>query len=108
ELSQKALQKKLRSEIWADYLNGLDSMARELGKELIVWGDFVAHKEPEILRRLSKRVIVMDWQYYVTESQPLLDTAKQVASAGLRVIGAPAIITCEWGPRPSAQSLANI
>ena len=107
-LSQKALQKKSRAEIWADYLNGLDSMAHELGKELIVWGDFVAHKEPEILRRLNKRVIVMDWQYYVTEPQPLLETAKQVASAGLRVIGAPALITCEWGPRPGAQSLANV
>ncbi len=108
ELSQKGLQKKSRAEIWADYLNGLDSMAHELGKELIVWGDFVAHKEPEILRRLSKRVIVMDWQYYVTEPQPLIATAKQVVSAGLRVIGTPALITCEWGPRPGAQSLANV
>jgi hypothetical protein len=108
ELSQKALQKKLRAEIWADYLNGLDSMAHELGKELIVWGDFVVHKEPEILRHLNKRVIVMDWQYYVTDPQPLLDTAKQVASAGLRVIGTPALITCEWGPRPGAQPLANV
>jgi Glycosyl hydrolase family 20, catalytic domain len=108
DLSQKALEKKSRAEIWADYLNGLDSTAHQLGKELIVWGDFVAHKEPEILRHLDKRVIVMDWQYYVTEPQPLLDTAKQVASAGLRVIGAPALITCQWGPRPGAQSLANV
>jgi hypothetical protein len=108
ELSQKALQKKSRAEIWSDYLNGLDRVAHELGKEMIVWGDFVAHKEPEILQHLSKRVIVMDWQYYVTQPQPLLDTAKQVASAGLRVIGAPALITCEWGPRPGAQSLANV
>ena len=108
ELSQKALQKKSRAEIWADYLNSLESTARELGKELIVWGDFVANKEPEILQRLSKRVIVMDWQYYVTDPRPLADAAKRVTSAGLRVIGAPALITCEWGPRPGAQSLANI
>ena len=108
ELSRKALQKKSRAEIWADYLNSLDGIAHELGKELIVWGDFVAHKEPEILRRLSKRVIVMDWQYYVTDPQPLAETAKQVTSAGLCVIGTPALITCEWGPRPGEQSLANI
>jgi hypothetical protein len=108
ELSRKALEKRSRAEIWADYLNGLDTIARELNKELIVWGDFVAHKEPEILEHLSKRVIVMDWQYYVTDPQPLADTARKIADAGIRAIGAPALISCEWGPRPGAQTLANV
>ncbi|MGH9446804.1 MAG: family 20 glycosylhydrolase, partial [Terriglobia bacterium] len=108
ELSRRALETKSRAEIWAEYLNSLDGICRGLGKELIVWGDFVAHKEPTILPRLSKRVIVMDWQYYVTQPQPLAHLAQQVMDHGLRVIGAPAIISCEWGPRAGALQLRNI
>jgi Glycosyl hydrolase family 20, catalytic domain len=108
ELSRRALQSRTRAEIWAEYLNSLDGICRGLGKELIVWGDFVVHKEPDILRQLSKRVIVMDWQYYVTEPQPLARAARQVIDHGLRAIGAPAIISCEWGPRAGELQLRNI
>ncbi len=108
DLSKRALETRSRAEIWADYLNGLHAIARELGRELIVWGDFVVHKEPEILPRLDKRIIVMDWQYYVTDPKPLAATARQITGAGLRAIGAPALISCEWGPRAGAQSLANV
>ncbi len=108
ELSQRALQKKSRAEIWANYLNSLEAVCRELGRELIVWGDFVAHKVPDILKHLNKRVIVMDWQYYVTDPQPLRETADQITGAGLRAIGAPAIISCEWGPRAGEPTLRNI
>jgi hypothetical protein len=108
ELSRLALETKSRAEIWADYLNSLDTVCRKLGKEMIVWGDFVVHKEPGILPRLSKRVIVMDWQYYVTDPKPLAHVAEEVMEAGLRVIGAPAIISCEWGPRAGELQLRNI
>lgn len=108
ELSQQALAKRSRAEIWADYLNWLDGVCKEAGKEMIVWGDFVAHKEPAILEHLNKRVIVMDWQYYVTDPQPLIETASQITGRGLRVIGAPALVTCEWGPRPGVEVLANV
>lgn len=106
--SRRALAAKSRSQIWADYLNSLDEICRRLGKELIVWGDFVLHKEPEILPRLAKRVIVMDWQYYVTEPEPLAQAASQAIEQGLRVIGAPAIISCEWGPRMGELQLRNL
>jgi hypothetical protein len=66
------------------------------------------HKEPDILKRLSKRVVVMDWQYYVAEPQPLARAAQQVIDHGLRAIGAPAIISCEWGPRAGELQLRNI
>jgi len=108
ELSQQALAKRSRAEIWADYLNWLDGVCKEAGKEMIVWGDFVAHKEPAILEHLNQRVIVMDWQYYVTDPQPLAETASQITGHGLRVIGAPALVTCEWGPRPGREVLANV
>ncbi len=108
ELSLRALRTKSRAQIWAEYLNSLDAVCRGLGKELIVWGDFVVHKEPGILPRLSKRIIVMDWQYYVTRPQPLARVAQQVADNGLRAIGAPAIISCAWGPRAGELQLRNI
>lgn len=108
ELSRRALQTKTRAEIWAQYLNSLDDVCRSLGKDLIVWGDFVVHKEPGILPLLRKRVIVMDWQYYATDPQPLAQVAQQVMDHGLRAIGGPAIISCEWGPRAGDLQLRNI
>lgn len=108
ELSRRALETKSRAEIWAEYLNSLEGVCQALGKQLIVWGDFVVHKEPAILPRLSKRVIVMDWQYDVTDPQPVADAAQQVVQHGLRTIGAPAIIWCEWGPRAGDLQLRNI
>ena len=109
EMSRQALAKQSRAEIWADYLNWLNGICKQYGnKEMIVWGDYVAHKEPDILPRLDKSVVVMDWQYYVTDAKPLADTARTITSGGFRAIGAPALTTCEWGPRPSAQSLANV
>lgn len=108
ELSQEALKTKSRAAIWADYLNSLDAICRDLRRELIVWGDYVAHKEPDILQHLDKRVIVMDWQYYVTDPQPLRATAEKILIAGERVIGAPALISCEWGPRAGEPTLHNI
>ena len=50
----------------------------------------------------------MDWQYYVTDPKPLEQAARKVVDAGLRAIGAPAIISCRWGPRAGANALRNI
>ncbi|MGH9404670.1 MAG: family 20 glycosylhydrolase [Terriglobia bacterium] len=108
ELSRRALLKRSRAEIWAEYLNSLDDACHKLGKQLIVWGDFVVHKEPQILPRLNQRVIVMDWQYYVTNPKPLAQVAETVIAHGHGAIGAPAIISCEWGPRAGQQQLRNI
>jgi Glycosyl hydrolase family 20, catalytic domain len=108
ELSREALKSKSRVEIWAEYLNSLDHVARGLGKEFIVWGDYVLHKQPGVLPRLNKDIIVMDWQYYVTDPEPLEQAARKVIDAGLRVIGAPALISCRWGPRPGINALSNI
>lgn len=107
-LSRRALQGRTRAEIWAAYLNSLDDICRSLGKQLIVWGDFVVHKEPAILPRLNRRVIVMDWEYYVTDPSPLAQVAETVIEHGHRAIGAPAIISCEWGPRAGQLQLKNI
>jgi hypothetical protein len=108
EASRRALETRSRDEVWAGYLNSLDDVARGLGKELVVWGDHVLHKRPGVLARLNKDVIIMDWQYYVTDPKPLARAAQTVIDAGLRVIGAPALVSCRWGPRPGANALRNV
>lgn len=107
-LSRKALEKKQRYEIWAEYLNSLDHLAIGLGKQFIVWGDMVVHKEPRILERLNKSIIVMDWDYTETSSVKLNSTRTKIRAAGCRAIGAPALISYRVGPRAGTNQLANI
>ena len=107
-LSRKTLERKQRYEIWAEYLNSLDHVAESLGKQFIVWGDMVVHKEPRILERLNKSVIVMDWNYTETDPARLHNTLSKIRSAGCRAIGAPALISYRVGPRAGRDQLANI
>lgn len=107
-LSRKALAGKTRAQIWAEYLNSLAKIAGSLGKQLIVWGDFVLHKEPEILARLSKSVIVMDWNYHETDPAKIRDALLKIEANGSRAIGAPALINYQWGPRAGGEQLRNI
>lgn len=107
-MSQNALCSKSRSQIWADYLNSLNHLSEGLGKQFIVWGDFVLHKEPEILGLLSKKIIVMDWNYAETDAVTIHNTLLKIESNGSRGIGAPALINYQWGPRAGARQLRNI
>ncbi len=106
--SKQAIAAKSRGAVWADYVNSLGDLGRSLGKEFIIWGDVVAHKEPEILPHIDKRIIVMDWQYYVPDADPLRKTARGLLDDGRRVMGAPAMISCKWGPRCGEGQLRNI
>lgn len=107
-LSRKALAAKTRAEVWAEYLNSLYRIAQSLGKQWIVWGDFVLHKEPEILPRLDKNIIIMDWDYSETSSAVVEDTRRKIRANGSRGIGAPALINYKWGPRVGSEQLRNI
>ena len=107
-LSQKALQIKTRPQIWAEYLNALNQMSKKLGKQFIVWGDFVLHKEPEILGQLDKNIVIMDWNYRENSSGRIHETLAQVRANGSRGIGAPGLINYKWGPRAGTEQLRNI
>ncbi|HZZ41138.1 MAG TPA: family 20 glycosylhydrolase [Acidobacteriaceae bacterium] len=106
--SRQALQSRSRAQIWADYLNALNRAAVELRKEFIVWGDFVLHKEPQILALLDKRIVIMDWNYAETNPVPLHDTLEKIAAHGARAIGAPALSCYRWGARVGAEQLRNV
>ena len=107
-LSQKALQIKTRPQIWAEYLNALNQMSKKLGKQFIVWGDFVLHKEPEILGQLDKNIVIMDWNYRENSSGRIHETFAQVRANGSRGIGAPGLINYKWGTRAGTEQLRNI
>jgi Glycosyl hydrolase family 20, catalytic domain len=107
-LSRKALETKTRAQIWAEYLNSLHQLSVGLNKQFIVWGDVVLHNEPEILGRLNKNIIIMDWNYSETSSAKIQEAFLKVHANGSRAIGAPALIRYEWGPRAGSEQLRNI
>ena len=107
-LSRNALRAKTRAQIWAEYLNSLHQVAQGLGKQFIVWGDFVLHKEPEILPQLDKRIIIMDWNYAENSSANLYATFLKLRANGSRGIGAPGLANYKWGARVGAEQLRNI
>lgn len=106
--SREALRSRSRAAIWAEYLNALNQIAVDLRKELIVWGDFVVHKEPQILGLLDKRIVVMDWNYAATNAAPLHDTLDKIVAHGARAIGAPGLSCYRWGPRVGDEQLRNV
>ena len=107
-LSRKALQTKNRAQIWAEYLNSLNEIAVGLGKQFIIWGDVVLHKEPEILAELNKNIILMDWNYRDNSSATLRETLHKISANGSRGIGAPALTCYKWGARVGTEQLRNI
>lgn len=106
--SRKALQTKTRAQIWAEYLNSLNQIAAGVQKRLIVWGDVVIHKEPEILGKLNKSIIIMDWNYRETSSDKICEAFLKVRANGNCGIGAPGLINYKWGSRAGAEQLRNI
>jgi hypothetical protein len=108
DLSQRALRSKSRSQIWAEYLNTLGRTAESLGKQFIVWGDLVLHKDPTILNGLNKTTIIMDWNYWDTDAVAFRDAINTVKAHGARAIGAPGLISYRWGARAGVSQLANI
>ena len=107
-LSRKALEKKTRAQIWTEYLNSLHRIATSNGKQFIVWGDVVLHKEPEILDELNKNIIIMDWNYSETSSAKIREAYLTLRAKGFRGIGAPALIRYIWGSRAGTEQLRNI
>lgn len=108
EMSRKALAAKPRAQIWGEYLNQLNHLAQGLNKRFIVWGDFVLHKEPEILARLDKSIVIMDWNYWDTGAIQFHDVLAKVNAHGAQAIGAPGLISYRWGARPGTEQLRNI
>ena len=96
------------AEVWARHVNSLEQIARSLDKELIVWGDHALRRDPAILQWLSRSIILIDWDYSVTEPAAVRRYAQTALDRGFRVIGGPAANWCRWGPRVGSAQLRNI
>jgi hypothetical protein len=107
-LSRKALQKKSRAQVWAQYVNALNKICNDLGKEMIVWGDVVLNKLPDTLGMLNKNIVIMDWNYWETDAVKIQQPLLKVAANGFRGMGAPALAWSGWGPRVGEKQLRNI
>lgn len=108
EFTRRALQTKTRAEVWAQYINSLDELARGVGKEFIIWGDHPLRIDPEILGLLNKDIIIMDWSYAIRDPAAVEEVAGKVLAKGLRVIGGPALTHGQWAPRVGSEQLRNI
>ncbi len=50
-------------EVFADYVNHVHHIIDSLGKKMMIWGDHLV-SEPRIGKRISKDIIICDWQYH--------------------------------------------
>ena len=75
--------------MYADYVSALCRHLSEQGHEPMMWGD-IALEMPEILGRLPKDVVMLNWEYSpnVTDGK-----VRQVSEAGIRQYVCPAV----WG-----------
>jgi len=108
EKSKNALKYKSRSQIWAEYVNRLNEYVKGLGKETMIWGDVPIYHEKDVLDRLNKDIILIDWNYWETNTDTIANTANSILSKGFKVIGCPAVDWCQWGPRMGALQFENI
>ncbi len=106
--SMELLKTRSREQVWGEYLNGLNSIARRLGREFIVWADHVLRHEPGILDHLDRSVILLDWDYSEVAASAIAEMARRALGKGFRVIGGPALVWCRWGCRPGIGALRNV
>ena len=106
--SKNALKSKSKTQIWAEYVNRLNEYVKELGKETMIWGDVPIYHEKEVLDLLSKDIIIIDWNYWETNTDTIAKVANRVLSKGFKLISCPAVSWCRWGPRVGALQFENI
>jgi hypothetical protein len=108
ELSKKALKTKDKNHIWAEYVNTLNGIVKALGKKTIIWGDVPIYKQKETLAMLDRDMVIMDWNYSEDNQGKVDSIARAVMKKGFKIIGAPGVSWCKWGPRVGESQFANV
>jgi hypothetical protein len=108
EMSKAALSVKSRPQIWAEYINNLNRLLKAIGRKTIIWGDVPIYREKEVLDLLDKDIVLMDWNYWETDTSKIDGVADLILNKGFKLIGCPAINWCRWGPRIGELQLKNI
>jgi len=84
--------------LFADHCNRLAAMAKERGRQLVIWGDMLYYF-PQAIGLLDKSIIVMDWYYYDFPDTPRVelfnfapvDITKALKEAGFTVWLTPSV-----------------
>jgi len=108
ETSKEALKSKSRTEIWAEYVNKLNEYVKDLGKETMIWGDVPIKHDKDVLDKLNKEIIIVDWNYTETNKDTIIKTANHIFDKGFRLVESPAVNRCEWELRVGMSQLENI
>lgn len=108
ELSKIALQTKSKNQIWAEYVNDLNALVKALGKQSIIWGDVPIYQEKDVIDLLEKDMVIMDWNYWDSDTAKVKHVAHWVMDKGFKLIGCPALNWCQWGPRINGIQFDNI
>ena len=102
----KAVTEKIGvGELYLDYLLKLYDHVKSYGKTPLVWGDVLNHY-PELLPRLPKDLIFVDWGY--DSDTPFYKTLKRLSSYNVSFMSAPG--TSSWNSITgrTTDSLENI
>jgi hypothetical protein len=108
EMSKNALKTKSKHQIWAEYVNKLNSFMKAIGKKTIIWGDVPIYQDREVLDLLDKDIVIMDWNYWEINTEKIESVAQAVLSRGFKLIGCPAVNWCAWQPRVGELQFKNI
>ncbi|MFA6817234.1 MAG: family 20 glycosylhydrolase [Lentisphaeria bacterium] len=108
EMSKYALKSKSRHQIWAEYLNKLNGYLKGIGKQAIIWGDVPLYHEKEVLDLLNRDIVIMDWNYWDSDTVKIEGIASMVLDKGFKLIVCPSVNWCAWGSRVGKWQFKNI
>ena len=92
------------AEVWTDYVNHMIGVAKEAGKQPMIWGDHPAH-DPAIARLLRKDVVLIDWRYRWDVRDTVL---RRYRAAGFeQVMTAPSMACYRHRFLPTREALQN-
>ena len=75
------------AELHARHYNKVYEKVRKADRKVLMYGDIIL-RHPEILERIPKDIIIVDWHYWPTDSYP---SVKRFREAGFQVLVSPGI-----------------
>ncbi len=100
--SYELCRRKGKGNVYLGHILKLRHLAAKYGKKIMFWGDIIrAH--PELIKKIPKDVIVLDWRY---EENHDFDTLRDFKKAGLTFYGCPG--TSAWNTLLARTSRATL
>jgi hypothetical protein len=108
EYSKHLIAEQGKAGVWTAHVNALAGILRSSGKDVLIWGDQPLKRDTSLLETLNTATILVDWDYSTTSAARVSQALANATAKGFRVLGAPALNWCRWGPRPGEMQLRNI